>query len=214
MDCTVYEVCRPGSGPANNNNGAGRRQNWYIKQRAFYDGYHRGVEACAKILTIILPNGITATVYGPTSGRRSDMALLHMSDFDLYLRQLCTQHHDGILYATYGDDIFNGYHYCVRTKHKATNDLPLTPIQVEENENMKAVREMVEWSYAKAEQYWPMSNRKDGYKLEQDPERVWAEVPVMYLLTNFKVCELEGSRITGTRGFECPPPTLAEYLAM
>jgi hypothetical protein len=32
VDCTVYEVCRPGSGPANNNNGAGRRQGWYIKQ--------------------------------------------------------------------------------------------------------------------------------------------------------------------------------------
>jgi hypothetical protein len=31
-DCTVYEVCRPGSGPINNNNGAGRRENWYIKQ--------------------------------------------------------------------------------------------------------------------------------------------------------------------------------------
>jgi hypothetical protein len=31
-DCTVYEICRPGSGPANNNNGAGRRANWYIKQ--------------------------------------------------------------------------------------------------------------------------------------------------------------------------------------
>ena len=27
-DCTVYEICRPGSGPANNNNGAGRRENW------------------------------------------------------------------------------------------------------------------------------------------------------------------------------------------
>jgi hypothetical protein len=31
-DCTVYEICRPGSGPAHNNNGAGRRQGWYIKQ--------------------------------------------------------------------------------------------------------------------------------------------------------------------------------------
>jgi hypothetical protein len=32
VDCTVYEICRPGSGPASNNNGAGRRENWYIKQ--------------------------------------------------------------------------------------------------------------------------------------------------------------------------------------
>jgi hypothetical protein len=81
-DCTVYEVSRPGSGPANNNNGAGRRQNWYIKQRAFYDGYHRAFEACVKILTIILPNGLTAAVYGPTSGRQGDMALFRLSEFD------------------------------------------------------------------------------------------------------------------------------------
>ena len=92
--------------------------------------------------------------------------------------------------------------------------MPLTAIQAEENENMKSVHEMVEWSYAKAEQSWPMLNRKDGYKLEQDPDQVWAEIRVMYLLRNFKVCELEGSTMTGTRGFECPPPTLAEYLAM
>ena len=214
IDCTVYEICRPGSGPANNNNGAGRRQNWYIKQRAFYDGYHRAFQACLKILTIILTNGITAAVYGPTSGRQSDRKLLRWADFDDYLKELCEQHHNSTLYCTYGDDIFAGYWYCVRTKHKSTGDMPLTPIQEEENENMKSVREMVEWSYAKAEQNWPMLNRKNGYKLEQDPDRVWAEIRVMYLLTNFKVCELEGSTMTGTRGFECPPPTLAEYLAM
>ena len=41
-DCTVYEICRPGSGPLNNREGAPRRPDWYIKQCAFYDGYHRG----------------------------------------------------------------------------------------------------------------------------------------------------------------------------
>jgi hypothetical protein len=213
-DCTVYEVCRPGSGPANNNNGAGRRQGWYIKQRAFYDGYHRGMEACVKILTICLPNGMTAAVYGPTSGREGDMTLFRLSEFDDYLRDLCAIHHNNTMYATYGDDIFAGYWYCLRTKHKPAPGLPLTPIQEEENDNMKSVREMVEWSYAKAEQNWPMLNRKETYKLEQEPDRVWAEIRVMYLLTNFKVCELEGSTMTGTRGFACPPPTLSEYLAM
>jgi hypothetical protein len=84
-DYTVYEVCLPGSGPANNNVGAGRRPGWHIKQRAFYDGNHQAFEACAKILTICLPNGMTAAVYGPTSGRQSDMALLRLSEFDDYL---------------------------------------------------------------------------------------------------------------------------------
>jgi hypothetical protein len=92
--------------------------------------------------------------------------------------------------------------------------MPLTAIQGEDNANMKSVREMVEWSYAKAEQNWPMLNRKEGFKLEQDPDRVWAEIRVMYLLTNFKVCELERSTTSGQRAFRCPPPTLSEYLAM
>ena len=41
---------------------------WYIKQRSFYDGYRSGMEACAKVLTICLQNGLTGCLYGPTSG--------------------------------------------------------------------------------------------------------------------------------------------------
>jgi hypothetical protein len=58
MKCVGLALDRP----ANNNNGAGRQQNWYIKQQAFYDGYHQAFEACVKILTICLPNGMTAAV--------------------------------------------------------------------------------------------------------------------------------------------------------
>jgi hypothetical protein len=161
---------------------------------------------------------MTAAVYGPTSGREGDLALFWLAEFDDFLLDLSQQHHGNTLYdATYGDDIFAGYWYCLRMKHKPTADLPLTPIQEEENANMKSVREMIEWSYAKAAKNWPMLNRKDTYnKLEEEPDRVWAEICMMYLLTsNFKVCELEGSTMTGTRGFACPLPTLSsEYLAM
>jgi hypothetical protein len=213
-DCTSYEIARPGSGPVNNNNGA-RRDNWYNKQRAFYDGYHRAFEACVKILTICLPNGMTAAIYGPTSGRQGDKTLHRMAEFDDFLQDLCVQHHNATLYATYGDDIFAGNWYCLRTKHKPAPGLPLTLVQEEENANMKSVRELVEWSYAKAEQNWPMLvNRKELKRVDVNPDQVWAEIRVMYLLTNFKICELEGSTMTGTRGFQCPPPTLAEYLAM
>jgi hypothetical protein len=103
----------------------------------------------------------------------------------------------------------------IGTVSARSTSLHLVSIQEEENENMKSVREMVEWSYAKAEQNWPLLNRKDSFKVDEDAHRIWAEIRVMmYLLTNFKVCELEGSTMTGTRGFRCPPPTLAEYLAM
>jgi hypothetical protein len=198
----------------NNNNGA-RHDNSYNKQRAFYDGYHRAFEACVKILTICLPNGMTAAVYGPTSGRQGDKTLFCLAEFDDFLHDLCVQHHNTSLYTTHGDDIFAGNWYCLCTKHKPAPGLPLTLIQEEENANMKSVRELVEWSYAKAEQYWPMLvNRKELKRVDVNSDQVWAEIRVMYLLTNFKICELEGSTMTGTRGFGCPPPTLAEYLAM
>ena len=213
-DCTVYEICRPGSGPANAQEGAPRQENWYIRQRAFYDGYHRGMEACLKILTICLPNGMTGAVYGPTSGRDGDRDLFRLSEIDDILRDLCLNHHGGDLYCTYGDGIFAGYWHCLRTRHEAPPNTVLTQKQQDENENMKAVRESVEWSYARAEQLWPLLNKKDEQKLEVDSRRCFAEVRVMYLLTNFKVCESEGSTMTGVRGFQCPPPTLEEYLAM
>ena len=62
-DCSFYELCRLGSGPANDRPGAPRKENWYIKQRAFYCGYQKGVEACMKLLTIYLPNGMVVAVY-------------------------------------------------------------------------------------------------------------------------------------------------------
>jgi hypothetical protein len=71
-DCTFYELCRPRIWTCYDIPGAPRRQNWYVKQRAFYSGYQRGMEACMKLLTICLPNGLTGAVYGPTSGRQDD----------------------------------------------------------------------------------------------------------------------------------------------
>lgn len=213
-DCTVYEICRPGSGPANAEDGSPRQENWYIRQRAFYDGYHRGMQACLKILTICLPNGLTGAVYGPTSGRDDDRELFRLSQMDDYMLDLCTQHHGGDLYCTYGDGIFAGYWHCLRTKHEAPPNTVLTQQQEDENANMKAVRECVEWSYARAEQLWPLLNKKDEQKMEVDSRRCFAEVRVMYLFTNFKICLSEGSTMTGHRGFRCPPPTLQEYLNM
>jgi hypothetical protein len=84
-DCTFYEICRPGSGPANDSLGAPRRHNWYVKQRAFYSRYQRGMEACIKLLTICLPNGMCGAVYGPTSGRQDDRTLFRLAQFDEYL---------------------------------------------------------------------------------------------------------------------------------
>jgi hypothetical protein len=214
-DCTFYELCRPGSGPANDIPGAPRREGWYIKQRAFYSGYQRGMEACMKLLTICLPNGMTGAVYGPTSGRQDDRTLFRLADFDRFILELCTTYH-GLpnIYCTYGDGIFAGYWTCVWTRHEPTALFPLTPEQETENDNMKAVRESVEWLYARAEELWPLMNKKKAHVLEQDSAMVLGQFRVMFFLTNCKVAAEEGSTMTGRRMFVCPPPTLEEYLAM
>jgi hypothetical protein len=92
--------------------------------------------------------------------------------------------------------------------------MPLTTSQKAQNENMKSARQSIELSYGKAELLWPMLNKKDGFRLDVNPERVFAEVRVMFLLNNFHVCCLEGSTMTGQRYFRCPPPTLQEYIVM
>lgn len=213
-DCTVYEICRPGSGPASREQGSGRREGWYHKQRAFYDGYHGGMEACCKILSVVLPNGLSV-IYGPTSGREDDRTLFRLSELDDYLMGLCQTNHGGDMYCVYGDGIFAGYWYCLRSRHIAPPNMPLTVAQEEENDNMCSARESVEWSYAKAESLWPLLNRKDVKKVDNNAgRRVFAEVRVAWLLTNLNICANEGSNMTGERGFRCAPPSIDEYLAM
>jgi hypothetical protein len=52
------------------------------------------MEGCVKLLTIVLPNGITAAVSGPTSGKSEDKALFRMAEFDDYIKELCEEHHN------------------------------------------------------------------------------------------------------------------------
>jgi hypothetical protein len=161
-----------------------------------------------------LPNGLTAAIYGPASGKDEDKTLFRLAEFDEYLQQLCEEDHNNTMYCTYGDGIFAGYWYCLRTSHMVSPNTRLTAAQEDQNENMKSARECIELSYAKAEQLWPALNRKEGFKVDANPMRVFAEIRVMYLLTNFVVCSMEGSTMTGDRGFRCPPPSLADYINM
>ena len=85
----------------------------------------------------------------------------------------------------------------------AAPDMPLSDAQKDQNKNMKSVRQSIELSYAKVEQDWPMLNKKAGFKVDKGPGRVFAEMRVLYLLSNFIVCCREGSTMTGERGFRC-----------
>ena len=90
--------------------------------------------------------------------------------------------------------------------HKCLSQKP----QKDQNENMKSARQSVEMSRAEVESEWPLINRKDGFRMDHDPSRCFAEIRAMRLPTNFVVCGSEGGAMTGSRGFRHPPPTLAE----
>ena len=138
------------------------------------------------------------TVYGPTSGRQDDRTLFRLAQFDEFLMDFCIQYHSpDKLYCTYGDGIFAGYWTCVCMRYKPMPTLLLTQAQKIENYNMKAVREFVEWSYARAEELWPLLNKKQAHVLEVDPAMVFGQFRVMYFLMNCKDAAEEGSTMTG-----------------
>jgi hypothetical protein len=68
VDCKEYPMLRPHSGPGGDYPGAMRRPGWYEWQRAFYTSCKKRKHAL-KVISFCLPNGITATVYGPISAR-------------------------------------------------------------------------------------------------------------------------------------------------
>jgi hypothetical protein len=68
IDCNETRICRPGSGPAGDWLDAPRKDGWYEMQRAFFGGHHK--EHALKTMTVILPNGIEAALFGPVSVRR------------------------------------------------------------------------------------------------------------------------------------------------
>ena len=212
LDGKVYECCRIGSGPAHPDEGA-RKIGAYLLQRAFYDGHSK--KHAIRILSIYLPNGMTGAVYGPCSGREQDPTLLQWSGFDNRLRDLCVQHFGAHrLYASYGDAIFRGRYYCVRTRHEPIPALNyfLTPEEENEDDNMKSAREFIEHGYGFVSAKFPEVENKEFNKLLLDAELIYAKVHVFHFLSNVLVCLRGGSTCTGDRGFCLAPPSVEDYL--
>jgi hypothetical protein len=212
MDCSTYEVCRVGSGPVSDEDGA-RRPTAYNEQRAFYGG-HKKVHGI-KVLTLFLPNGLTGCVYGPCSVRENDPTLLRWSGLDNAIRQVCEMRFGpGHVYASYADSIFHGSYYCVRTRHRPIPALgiALTPGMRQENAVMKSARESIELGYGFACQMFPLLKVREYMKLRADHDLCLAQVRVVHLLSNCVTCMRRGNTVTGQRMFACDPPSLDEYI--
>ena len=105
IDCSIYRINRPFSGPDGDYIGAPRKENYFNAQRSVYTGYKKchGI----KVQTIMLPNGISC-LYGPASARVADIGangILEMSGLDHFLFQV--QQNRQHTYIAFGDGAYN-----------------------------------------------------------------------------------------------------------
>ncbi len=91
--------------------GAERYPDADVLQRSVYSGYLK--QHGLKVLTIVLPNGIIAHLYGPISARENDIGTLNLSDLNRHLMALQPEitlaRANGELvlyYSLFGDGIF------------------------------------------------------------------------------------------------------------
>ena len=183
------------------------------EQFALFDSHHR-VHGM-KLLSMFLPNGLTGSIYGPTSARHPDSSLLDWSGFENHMLDACARHFgNNVIYAVYGDSIFFGPCFCVRSRHVPIPSLNLNltvPMELM-NSAMNSSREGIELGYGYGKKQFPLLEVKDFIKLKVVSDLCQAQVGVMHFLANCLTCMREGNTVTGQRMFAMDPPSIEDYL--
>ncbi|XP_013383168.1 uncharacterized protein LOC106153684 [Lingula anatina] len=168
-------------------------------QRTCYNGHKR--THAIKFQSVVIPNGIICSLYGPMEGKRHDCALLKESGLLQQLQQL-PQDVDG-RFCIYGDPA-----YPIRPQLQCPfRGANITPEQHAFNSEMSRVRESVEWAFGKIVQTFAFLDFKKNLKLYLQP--VGKLYAVGAILTNCHTCCYGG---VITEFFNVHPPTLEEYL--
>ena len=124
LDCVSKQISRPRSSP-DADDPTSRRANAYVKQRTFCDGYDK--QHGLSFVTLCIPNGLTATSFGPVSRCHNDRKILQFSEIDDFINAL--NHEQG------------------HGPHRG-----LTPPEVEiENNLMKRAQVRIEWGHGLAD---------------------------------------------------------------
>lgn len=166
--------------------------------------------ACCLFLILACCLFLILIVFSLLSINRNDGTILTWSEVDPYLHALFQLH--GLQgHSIYGDSIFFGPHYCIRTRHEPILGIPLAYHQRHENAVMKKCRQPIEWEYALKNKYWEAARFKYCKKLLVNAELVRAEIRVFHLLTNIHCCYY-GNQIS--QFYNMIPPSAAEYLNM
>ena len=121
IDCSIDKIRKPFSGPSGDYQGAGRRNEYAVAQRAFYTGYKKihGI----KVETVFLPNGIS-TLFGPVSSRLHDVnGVLQMSNLNEFLVSIQQQNQHE--YQALGDSTYKVNLCCIWSYFKSFAGQPL-----------------------------------------------------------------------------------------
>ena len=212
IDGNYFKSNTPGSGPHGDYVGAMRRPNWYIIQRAVYNLYKR--LHGQHLLTLMLPNGINY-IFGPNPARGGDMSAMMHSQMNLFLEELQRDcfvdvNNQPVFYATHGDLLFNPQS-CVTRNHKSAPNAPLTPNQIMENQSLNHVRIAIEHSYGYMQNKFKILRNPNEFRLMQQNSHAPELLRMVMLYSNIAVC-VNGMQVGSANFFNCPPPTLEEYL--
>ena len=170
------------------------------QQRAVYAG-HKRVHAL-KFQSVVTPNGLLATLFGPVEGRRHDSAILAMSGLLEQLEQHSFNLNSQPL-SIYGDP---AYPHRVHLQCPFARRPDLTDDELAFNQSMSRVLICVEWLFGDILTYFKFTDDKKNLKIGL------SAVGTIYagcaLLRNALTC-LYGSN-TSTF-FNVKPPDLEEY---
>lgn len=187
------------------------KPNWYSLQKTFFSGHHQTY--VIKGLTYCLPNGVTATVYGPCSACQNKRQILNWSDSNNSLVLLSQQILGQLFYHKMYKYYYNsgiaggGWRY-----HQTKNcSAPLTKCQIHENKVMKGLCESVEWSYNDVKIYYRVSINCSTFKLESDVYMVYTQIRVIFFFQNCYNC-LRGNNTSKFFGLDSP--SLNNYLLL
>lgn len=182
IDGTVRPLCKPDE-----------------NQRILYNG-HKRVHGI-KFQSVVAPNGLIASLFGPVEGRRHDSGML----VDSGLLQELSHYSfapDGTPLCVYGDPA-----YPLRVHLQGPfKGAHLTPAEQQFNKAMSQVRVSVEWLFGDIVNYFAFLDFKKNLKIGLSP--VGKMYIVCALLRNAHSCLYQSST---SKFFGIDPPQIQDY---
>jgi hypothetical protein len=142
------------------------------------------------------PDGIQSRVFGAICGRAGDTTVLRLSHLLPELQAIGTR------YSLFADGIYPWNRLIKRMIRQ-----PVTPLEIEHNDNMARLRVSVEHGFKKSSNLFQYMEYVRYQKVHEIPVGILYLVAILF--TNCHTC-FNGSQVGDY--FHCAPPSLEDYL--